>query len=116
MIYEIVITGDTNDADYTTRTNDITKEQLDHFMPLIEAIKTYTATQKWCHNWPASEYCDGSPEQLYSQFAGEENELDDEDENDIDSLIGEFHEFVPWDIHSITSIVYYEKPAKTVLL
>ena len=114
MIYEIVITGDTNDADYTTRTNDITQEQLDRFMPLIEAIKAYTKKNKFRHNWPVSEYCGGeSPEKLYPQFAGEPKEDEDDEPT---GLIGEFMEFVPWDIHSIESIVYYEKPTKTVLL
>lgn len=116
MIYEIVITGDTNDADYVTRTNDITQEQLDHFMPLIEAIKTYTVANGYGENWPISQYSDGSPEGLYPQFADDGSELDNEDDCNIDSLIDEFREFVPWSIHSITSVVYYEKPVKTVLL
>ena len=107
MIYEIVITGDTNDADYTTRTEDITQEQIDRFMPLIKAIK------KKKGKWPISEYADGSPEELYPKFAGEPREDEDDEPT---GLIGEFMEFVPWDIHSIESIVYYEKPTKTVLL
>lgn len=107
MIYEIVITGDTNDADYVTRIEDITPEQIERFKPLIAAIK-----KKKGHPWPVSEYADGSPEELYPKFAGEY----DEENGCPTGLISEFMEFVPWDIHSIESIVYYEKPIKTVLI
>ena len=102
MIYEIVITADTNDGDYVTKTSDITSEGLKRFTPLISEI----AKRVNNHNWVTSEYGDDEdkPENMYSQFA---------------ELVEEFGEFVPHGedgVHTIESIVYYEKPTKIVLL
>ena len=108
MTYEIVIIGDQNDADYVTSINDITPKQLERFKPLIAAIKNSSNR----HNFPASDYVDGSPGELYPEF--------DVKSDDDYSLLDEFWEcYVPsgeQGVHTITSIVYYEKPTKIVLL
>lgn len=108
MIYEIVITGDTNDGDYVTAINPILENDLERFKPLIEAIKTNSHIE----NWPTSKYSDSCPEDLYSEFQAP---CIDDDQNWI-SFISEFQEFVPYNIHSITSIVYYEKPINKIKL
>jgi hypothetical protein len=102
MIYEIVITADTNDADYITKISAITPDELERFTPLIAEI----AKKAKHYNWDTSVYGDDEdkPEIMYSQFA---------------ALVEEFEEFVPhgeYGVHTIESIVYYEKPAKIVLL
>jgi hypothetical protein len=101
MIYEIVIVADTNDADYITKISDITPGELERFTPLISEIVKVKH-----YNWDTSVYGDDEdkPEIMYSQFA---------------ALVEEFGEFVPHGedgVHTIKSIVYYEKPAKIVLL
>ena len=57
---QIVITVDTNDADYNTSINVITDEDLKKLMPLIKAIKTFQPYQgKYGlnhHNYPNGEY------------------------------------------------------------
>jgi len=102
MIYEIVITADTNDADYITKISAITPGELERLTPLIEEI----AKKAKHYNWDTSVYGDDEdrPEIMYSQFV---------------ALVEEFGEFVPHGedgVHTIESIVYYEKPAKIVLL
>jgi hypothetical protein len=102
MIYEIVIVADTNDADYITKISNITPGELERFTPLIAEI----AKKVKHYNWDTSVYGDDEdrPEIMYSQFA---------------DLVEEFGEFVPngeGGVHTIESIVYYEKPAKIVLL
>jgi hypothetical protein len=101
MIYEIVITADTNDADYITKISAITPDELERFTPLIAEIAKVNH-----YNWDTSVYGDDEdkPEIMYSQFA---------------ELVEEFGEFVPHGehgVHTIKSIVYYEKPTKIVLL
>jgi len=102
MIYEIVITADTNDADYITKISTITPDELERFTPLIAEI----AKKVKHYNWDTSVYGDDEdkPEIMYSQFA---------------ALAEEFGAFVPHGehgVHTIESIVYYEKPTKIVLL
>jgi hypothetical protein len=102
MIYEIVIVADTNDADYITKISNITPGELERFTPLIAEI----AKKVKHYNWDTSVYGDDEdrPEIMYSQFA---------------ALVEEFGGFVPHGedgVHTIESIVYYEKPTKIVLL
>jgi hypothetical protein len=67
----LVVRGDYNDADFVTKITPITQEELDRFLPLIEAIrefKPYTGMTdpkkhsgkphewKHDHNWPKGEY------------------------------------------------------------
>jgi hypothetical protein len=101
MIYEIVITADTNDADYVTKISDITPGELERFTPLIAEIAKVKH-----YNWDTSVYGEDEdrPEIMYSQLA---------------ALAEEFGAFVPHGehgVHTIESIVYYEKPTKIVLL
>ena len=101
MIYEIVITADTNDADYITKISDITRGELERFTPLIAEIAKVKH-----YNWDTSVYGEDEdrPENMYSQLA---------------ALAEEFGAFVPHGeqgVHTIESIVYYEKPTKIVLL
>lgn len=108
MKYELVITADTNDADYITSTNTVTMAEIEAIMPVIEAIKQFNANVKeWNdrHNWPTSEYADSSPEELYPDL--------DED------LLNKFGDYVPYGengVHTIESIEYYPLPEKTKLI
>jgi len=108
-VFEIVIVADTNDGDDVTAINDITKEELEKFLPLIEAIKKFDQKHKrgsGKYNWPAGEHMRGTcPEETYP---------------DIDpALIDYFREYLPYGehgIHTIESIEYYNVPIKTKLL
>ena len=100
-VYELVIEADTNDADYITSTTEVTMDQIEKFKPIIEAIKN----NKGSHNWPAHEGVRKTVEDEYP-------ELDEE-------LLDEFQDLVPngeYGVHTISSIVYYPMPIKTVLL
>ncbi len=72
----IIITADTNDADYITSKNVITDEELQLITPVIQAIKYYTESkstkQKW--NWDTHGYNDLTPESRYleSEIVSEE--------------------------------------------
>lgn len=93
--YEIIIKGDTNDADYVTEISPVSKETLDKLRPLILAIAEFKKSNPFEHSYPLSEYCRGeSPQELYPQFDEETHEL--------------FREYCPRgesDIHSIESIL-----------
>lgn len=109
---EIHVTADYNDADLIDQISEITEEELERFMPLIEAIKAVSYKDgKWLHcpNWLTGE-CkredEKGPKELYSHIDPE--------------LIEEFEEiYVPsseYGIHTITEIKVYELPIKTKLL
>jgi len=80
--YEIIITVDTNDADYVTKINTISHETLEIIKPLIKAIKDFKPykvevnNMSWTHshNYPWGEYLpredlgEKSVEELYSDF------------------------------------------------
>ena len=85
---ELTIIADTNDADYVHSITIVTQETLDHFMPVIEAIKA----NKSRHNWDTSDCGDGpNPVDMYAYI--------DED------LIEEFdEEFIPYGEHGIHTI------------
>jgi hypothetical protein len=114
MIYEIVITGDYNDANYDVETHPITEEELVRFKPVFDAIVAKTAELKnirGVHNFWTLARRRGQP--TYTEMYAE---LDQE-------LLCEFCErFVPrggdsdYGIHTIESIVYYPMPEKTVIL
>ena len=107
MIYEIVIAADTSIGDYVTATSNITFEQIEKFTPLINAIVEKNKQSRSFRNWVTSKYACSSelvPFEMYSEFG---------------QLVLEFQEFVPFGecgIHTIASIVYYEKPTKIILL
>ena len=88
-ILELTITADANDADYVRETQNITREQLDLFMPLIEGIKA-----KKDYNWVTSEYGqDPRPEEMYSDIDAE--------------VLEEFMDLTPrgeYGVHTITNI------------
>jgi len=90
----LVVRGDYNDADFVTKITPITQEELDKFLPLIEALKKfkpYTGMtdrapfkpMEWNHkhNWPKGEYgCrqdlgEKTLKELYGELA---EEFDDE--------------------------------------
>jgi len=97
----IVIQGDYNDADYVYQVsildlNDQWDVELLNLLPKIsEAIKNC----KHRHNWPSSEYCNKSFDELYSGILTEDE-------------IGLFDEYCPGtgdsQIHSIVSIDVYD--------
>lgn len=113
MKYYINIKADTNDADYTSELNEISKEDLDAIRPLIKAIsefKPYKCDAKghsWTHrhNFPTGDCLrkdlgEKSPEELYVDSG-----LATQEQLDL------FYEFVPSDeygIHTIKSIEVLE--------
>jgi len=103
----IIIEADINDGDYVTEKTLITDEKLKEIMPVIEAVKKQKEANRWGYNWPQSEHCEESIEELYPQFT--EDELD------------EFRQFVPSGIesdqvHTIESIELLEVTNETKLL
>lgn len=108
--YLLLITADTNDADYVTSKHWIEPEKFNKFTPLIQAIKDFKPyagrTYSWgaytCdHNWAIGECLrrdlgEKSPKEIY---------------HDIDeSIIEEFEELLPYGeygIHTIESINIY---------
>lgn len=95
----IEIEGDTNDADYVTKRNEITDEQLAEIAPVIKAIKEYNedesiTTQKY--NWWDLDFSrrdNPTPRQLYvetGKCTEEEFEL--------------FNQFTPYSEHGIHTI------------
>lgn len=87
----IIIEADMNDGDYVEKHSPISDENLEKFMPLIEAIK-----KEGSYNWQSSEYEDYPPEEMYKEFGSE--------------LIEEFQQYVPrgeYGIHTIEEITVY---------
>lgn len=117
--YELVITGDENDADYVTSVNEITEEKLQELLPVIEVIRTEALRRKQevidggqqqffsFHNWPTDHHVDdiASPQKLYPSLTPEQIEA--------------FETFLPMSntgIHTVTRIAYYPITEKTTLL
>ena len=101
----LYITGDCNDADYTYKLNLVSEEQLQDFMPLIEAIKACPED----YNWPEEEYDGISIQDLYPQFSVE--------------LLEDFSSFTPvgdsqsgQGIHTIESIQVLDVVKNTFLI
>jgi hypothetical protein len=91
----LLVRGDSNDADFVTKITPITEEEIERFLPLIEAIKEFkkytgksdpkrhpgsTSTHSHDHNWPIGEYgCredlgEKTLTELYGEIAEEFNE------------------------------------------
>jgi len=107
MNYLMVISADTNDADWVESSHQISEVELEKFLPLIEAIKNFKPykggnyTHK--HNFP----CGGDQPR---DDMGEKNV--NEIYKDIDpDIIEEFCEMIPlgeYGVHTIGSITLYE--------
>ena len=107
-IKELCVTADTNDADYITRIEDITEEELEELMPLFDAINKFDAVNnQFKHSWPRSEYTrDESPEKNYPDIPKETIALFEEC----------FCPYGEYGIHTIEEILVYPKPVKTKLV
>lgn len=120
--YEIIIVGDTNDADYVTKISTITEKQLNEIKPLIAAIKKfkpyngksesgYESTHDNNYPYGNGEYIpredlgEKRPEEIYPQFTRQTHDL--------------FQNFCPYGedgIHTIESITIQPATKKTKLL
>jgi len=119
MKYEIAITVDTNDGDYTTEVSGISEKDLNIIKPLIQAIKEfkpYEGKYKYGkgkymhnHNYPIGDCLRGDmgekpPEELY----------------EFDSKVFElFEEYLPYSeygIHTVDLITICPMQKKTKLL
>lgn len=99
----IIITADTNDADYITSKNEISEEELEELTPVIEVLqdrkKLFLKQNNWDlrHNWENGEIDNGkTPEKLYISTG-----LLSEEQVEI------FEDYLPSDeygIHTIESI------------
>lgn len=120
----LVVTADTNDADYVTNVAEITDEQIEKFKPVFEAIKNFkpyfgyyesgrkTSEHKYnfqTHNWNG-EHGEKSAQELYEHLTGEES---------WDEFV---YYFVPKNpdningIHTIKSIEVFEVVTKETFL
>lgn len=96
----LVIVGDCNDADYITSVNvmDPDDEYHSEILSILPKISEALRNCKNRHNWPNSEYCDESVEEVYDEILSSDE-------------IGIFQEFIPHGfdgIHSIDSIDVYD--------
>lgn len=110
----IIVTADTNDADYINNKSPITDEQIAQLMPLIEAIKNfkpYKGKYMCNHNWTVGDCFRGdlgekTPEELYEGVVSEE-------------VFEMFNELLPWGeygIHTIKMIEVIEVVSEIRLL
>lgn len=76
---KLLITADWNDADIVTAVTDITQEELNEIMPVINAIKNYTETSKKNKkredNWPDPNRCEKTREEIYPELTEEQIEF-----------------------------------------
>jgi len=97
----IVIEADYNDGDYIAQINEITDEELNKFLGLIQAIKK----NKKGHNWETGENADSELTEQYPNFDP--------------YLLKDFNYYVPhgeYGVHTITSIEILKVSNKTKLL
>ena len=102
----IIIVGDTNDADYITAINKINDEQIKEIQPVMNAICAFKKKNAYGHSWPASEYSNGSPQDIYKDLTDEQTENFNEN-------------YIPWGnggIHSIKSIKIWDVAAEEQVL
>ena len=108
----ILIEGDTNDADFTASTHEITQEQLELIKPVIEAVKNCSERPNWNNYWV------GKPlHVLYTQFFTEIEDFDPEYESEFESsdAFDLFENLVPGGVHTIVSIGLLEGTRITLL-
>lgn len=97
----LIITGDTNDDDLVTKQCYIKDEkELEMVKRVLAVIKTKTLSMAGGsrHNWPSSDYCSESVQDLYKGLLSEDD-------------IEWFNEYVPYGefgIHTIRRAVLYE--------
>ncbi len=97
----LIITGDTNDADYISSEHWLSPEELETQLPLLQKVGTLLANRSG-HNWGTSEFARDkeTPTALYVETG-----LLTEEEYE------EFDELVPYGehgIHTISSIVLHK--------
>lgn len=110
-MFELVITADTNDADYVTETHKVTQEDINKLAPIVQAIKTRNASTRrgsGQYNWAVGELAGRreGPGVVYKDILTEDQ-------------IEWFTELCPmgeYGIHTIESIEYYPMPLKVKLL
>lgn len=117
-ILQLHITADHNDADYTSSVTEVTQEQLNRLMPVIQAVKKFKSykgeskahagmrSMTWIHshNWPDGEYAPRTDlgEKTIQELYG--------DKCDADAL-EEFRDMVPIEdgnVHTIKRILLVE--------
>lgn len=103
----LIITADTNDADYVTSQNKVTDEDIKKLMPMIEAIKNF---KPYHGEWSPGKFCEHSHNFPY----GEDLPRDDMGEKSIEELYGDvpgfdlFQELVPFGEYGVHTIVKIE--------
>ena len=100
-VYEVVVVGDTNDADYITATNKTSMKMIEEVIkPAAELLKTVHGRVPW------------------SEYNSDRNTNDIFEENE--ELFDIFQEFFAphgeHGIHTVESIHYYPLPDKVQLL
>ena len=106
--YELVITADTNDADYVTSISQVTWQDIVDIMPIVGVIKAWSAEHKNGHNWCMGEVSRNGerPWDIYKGLL-------------TDEQIDLFDDYVPrgeYGVHTIESVHYYPLPEKIKLL
>lgn len=94
----LIITADTNDADYVDSIQEIDNETLEEIIGILNKIKESGKKTNYGIFWGKGEYCDLS-------FEVEYEDILTEDELEF------FDSFVPWGehgIHTITSVEVYK--------
>lgn len=99
-MFELVITADTNDADYVTAISTVTQADIDMMLPIIAAIKAKGPR----HNWAKGEIGD-----YHSMYPDMDEEL-------LDWFDESFVPYGEYGIHTIKTIEYYPLPEKIRLL
>lgn len=117
---EIIITVDSNDADYLTQISVITKEDLEKIMPLIKAVKNFKPYkgewspglfQTFHHNYPNGEH---SPREDMGEKTKEEIYPDIDEE--AFEIFEEFCEYGEYGFHTIESVEISPLVARQKLL
>ena len=117
MKYMLIVTGDTNDADFVTKTTYVDESELENIKAIIQKVsqfKPYIGTRDdWKHlfhnNFP---YADG--EYIPREDLGEKSA--EEMYGDMEGFDYFIEECCPFNIHSLTHIELVEVLNSTVLL
>lgn len=93
--YLIVIKADHNDADYVYKMIEVSAKEYKEVKKLLVKISEALRNCKEDHNWPNSEYVDGTPEKLYKGILTD---------SEIDSFDDSYIPYSEYGIHTIESI------------